>query len=392
MAEVNVTHLPTITFVIRDVVGGVAYMNYQIIRHAALHTYFTVRIVLLRQQEDKEPPFKEKFDGATTEYFSYSSFGNNYSTLKRLHKVIHQFPGIIVTNDGLELECIKMFGSTSLVYAIVHDFYNLRVALAYYNQLNVLLCHTESFARTLRSSPYKQPRIDYLPHGVVVSSAHPTRNEKNKLRIAYIGRMVRSKGVQNLFDIEKTLIERNILVEWIIIGSGELESEVKQQWEKSDNVFFHKPASNDEILTLVADCDIFLSLSTFEGYGIALLEAMSKGLVPIVYDLPVGITSFISSEIGFCISLGDVEAFASKIELLNADRDLLYKMKMEAQKLVKEQFNIKKTAAGYRQSFLNTKGLTLRERDRVKTLGLFDKWYIPERLTRLIKRFKRKAI
>src|SRR5580700_4767119 len=119
------TNLPHITFVIHDRVGGVAYLNHQIIEYGKLVDYFNVRIVLFKKKEDLTARFTDEFNANEVEWFHFSQYDNYYMVLKKLNKIINKNRGIIVTNDGIELHSIKLFGTRSKVYSIVHDFYNL---------------------------------------------------------------------------------------------------------------------------------------------------------------------------------------------------------------------------------------------------------------------------
>jgi glycosyltransferase involved in cell wall biosynthesis len=390
MGTMNDNTLPHITFVLLDLVGGVTYMNQQIIEHSGLIKYFQVHVVLFKKEEDDLPRFKDKFSATSVEYFNYSVLENYYFVLKRLHKIIHRYPGIIVTNDGMEMQSIKLFGSSSLIYVIVHDFYNLKVVFACYELIDVLICHTETYARMLRSASTKSPRVDYLPHGVKVEGAIDQASSDNNetLKLIFIGRFIASKGVQLLYEINQQLQEKEIKVEWKIIGSGELESFVRDQWSRAGNVEFFKPADNEGVMRIARACDVFIGPSVYEGYGIALLEAMSCGLVPIVYELPVGISSLLVDDIGFRIKEEGIHSFVEKIELLNEDRDLLAKMKRNAHDFVSKNFDIERTSKNYLRSFLDTGSLQKKPKkvNSPTSFGIFDTKYLPNFITIILKR------
>src|SRR5439155_1034001 len=84
------------------------------------------------------------------------------------------------------------------------------------------------------SSYSLRERVKYLPHGVKVCQGKGRSEADNnrKLRIVSIARLTVSKGVLLFFDINELLLRKGIEVEWIIIGSGELENELRQKWEK----------------------------------------------------------------------------------------------------------------------------------------------------------------
>ena len=393
MGSVNNNNLPHITFVMRDAIGGVSYMNQQIIGHSGLITYFQVHIVLVKSNQDNLPRFLDKFNATSIEYFNYSALENYYYMLKRLHKSIHRYPGIIVTNDGMEITSIKLFGSDSFIYAIIHDFYNLKLVIQEYELMDVLICHTEIFAKALSSAGRVSPRVDYLPHGVAVDTYTQSVSTQNTgtLQLMFIGRFVASKGVQLLYEINRQLEEKKIKVEWKIIGDGELEDFVKDQWSKSGNAAFFKPEDKQGVLEIARTCDIFVGPSVYEGYGIALLEAMSCGLVPIVYELPVGITPLLDIDTGFKIQEhGSTLPFADKIDQLHRDRELLQKMKKNAYDFVAKNFDIARTSKNYLDSFLNTGSLQKKQKkiNSPSSFGIFDKWYVPNFITIILKKIR----
>jgi glycosyltransferase involved in cell wall biosynthesis len=384
-----------ITFVIHDCVGGIAYMNHQIIEYGEFMEYSNVRIILFKEKEDSSARFTEKFKAHEVEFFNYSRYDNKYLVLQKLNKILNKNEGIIVTNDGIEMQSIKSFGTKSIVYAIVHDFYNLRLAFNYYTLVDVFVCHTEVYTRTLKSSGRNNPRIDYLPHGVQVGNNLVSERSNDKISIVFIGRLIESKGVQVLYEIDCKLKEKGIDVEWKIIGSGALEQSLKKQWQTAKNVSFFSPVENQEVMQIAKSCDLFISPSVYEGYGIALLEAMSCAVVPLVYDLPVGISSILPAEVGFKIPANHIQGFVDTIELLNKDRVLLSAMKRNAYQFVAKDYNIVETSKKYRHSFLNDKSFITDNRskntksnNKINEFGFFDKWFLPNVVTVQFKKAK----
>jgi glycosyltransferase involved in cell wall biosynthesis len=355
-----------------------------------------VHIILFKKKEDDATKFTEKFIACRLEEFNYSQYDNYYLVLKRLNKIINKTKGIIVVNDGIELHAIKLFGTNSLVYSIVHDFYNLKLAFAYYNVVDVFICHTKTYWRALKSAGTAHPRIEYLPHGVKITDTVDMETVKTNepLKIVFIGRLVASKGVESLYKIERKLKQKQINIEWKIIGSGELESFLKDEWKDSKNISFFKPVSNHETIGIAKQCDIFISPSVFEGYGIALLEAMACGLVPIIYDLPVGIASVLPADAGFKIDMeSGIDNFVERIQQLDNDRSLLMQMKKNAHQFAAEEYDIAKTAKSYLQIFLNKdlvspNAANKNKQKKINSFGLFDKWFIPNSITVKLKQVK----
>ena len=60
---------------------------------------------------------------------------------------------------------------------------------------------------------------------------HPRRKNK-KITVVYVGRLIKSKGVEVLFDIAK----ENAAANFIFAGAGELEKTLKQRSKSQKNV------------------------------------------------------------------------------------------------------------------------------------------------------------
>ncbi|HWK05468.1 MAG TPA: glycosyltransferase family 4 protein [Puia sp.] len=384
--------LPHIVFVIHDVEGGVASMNHQIIENGDFGRYFQVHVVLWRTQEDKSKSFRGIFTKVRDlNNFVYSVDDNYYFVLKRLNKLLNNWNGMIVTNDGIELEAIRKFGTGSVLFSIVHDFYNLKLAIENADLVDYFICHTEVFSKALLSSSVLRERVGYLLHGVKVAPVDAVKREmgERRLKIVSVSRLTESKGVLLLAGIDQRLLEKGVEVEWLVIGSGEVEGQLRKQWEGKTNISFRKPDTQEEVYELVSTGDIFISPSYFEGYGIALLEAMSCGLVPVIHRLPVGVYSNLADTIGFSVAPGDMEAMAQSIGRLHADRSLLADMRERARQLIVSQYDILRTSEAFLEYFKeNTAARVNRQLQprQYPSAGILDKPFIPGGISRWVKK------
>jgi glycosyltransferase involved in cell wall biosynthesis len=407
--------LPHITFVIHDVEGGVASMNHQIVENAAFRSHFRVHILLWKSLEDKSRKMRNIFSNADeiTE-FPFSVYDNYYYTLKRLNELLNRRPGLVVTNDGLELESIRKFGTPSIVFSIVHDFYNLKLAIGNLDIIDYFICHTEVFTKALSSNPILRERVKYLPHGVKIMADRADRAESadradradgadradraervdgqpERLKIVSISRLTASKGVLLLSEVDDLLLSKGIDVEWIIIGSGELEDELKKQWKDKNNIRFYQPDTSEQVMEIARTGDVFISPSSFEGYGIALLEAMSCGLVPVIYKLPVGIYADLPAAAGFSVGQEDKNGLADNIRRLHLDRALLERMSRNAYQLVAGNYNIADTSLSFLTHFSShavTKVNIRPEKKRSSAMGVLDRPFFPNKLVRMVKKLK----
>jgi glycosyltransferase involved in cell wall biosynthesis len=386
--------LPHLTFVIHNIEGGIASMNHQIIENAEFNKNFNVHILLWRSLEENAKDFRDSFNNAVdTVEFRFSIFDNHYRTLKRFNRILNKWPGLIVTNDGLELEALRQFGTQSVLFAIIHDFYNLKLAVENLDLVDYFICHTDTFSRALQSNIALKERTAFILHGVrtVKIDLLAGLKSESKLKIVSISRLTERKGVLLFSAIDKLLLERGIEVDWLIIGSGELEIPLRDEWSGKNNIEFYKPDSGAEVYRLAQTGDVFISPSVFEGYGIALLEAMSCGLVPVVHKLPIGVYSNLPPEVGCLVEMGDIGGFVDFIGRLHKDRDLLYRMKEKANELVRSVYDISGTSKKFMEYFTTHSDHQIDRNRRLKKVtkfGLLDRPIIPGFLTRAIRRWR----
>jgi glycosyltransferase involved in cell wall biosynthesis len=87
-------------------------------------------------------------------------------------------------------------------------------------------------------------------------------------------------------------------------------------------VRFHGRVSDDALRDRLRDADLFAMPSTYEGYGIAYLEAMAAGL-PVVATTAGGPPAFVTGETGALVDPGDAAAVARAVARYANDRDAL---------------------------------------------------------------------
>jgi glycosyltransferase involved in cell wall biosynthesis len=386
--------MKNITFILNDIVGGIATMNLGIIEQTNLILYRDVRLILIREKfsicnhiEDclKIP------DGVNILYFEWDRLENYYYTLKTLQSVIEEESGIVITNDGIELEAIKLFGTKQTIYHIVHDLYNLKLAVNSREIIDYFICHTAEMSQILSSDPNLRNAVFYLPYGVVVNN-HPNR-DNDILKILFLGRLVKSKGVHHLIEIENLLQYQGVNVDWIIAGEGNLETQLKIDWENKKNVLFATPNS-EELNNIFLECDIFISLSEFEGYGISLLESMSNGLIPIITKLPIGIHNILPQNLGLVIDKFSPEEICSFIGVLDKDRYKINELALECRKFIELNFDSEKTSTSYLKIFdaFDNKRVNGNALKSVSNFGLIDTRLVPNKIAYIIKKLRKHAI
>lgn len=101
---------------------------------------------------------------------------------------------------------------------------------------------------------------------VTVSNLKPTKNHKFLLTV-----MQKLKGLDFSLDI---------------YGEGELRCELQEIIDR-ERLPVQLKGSTDQIASLLPNYDVFIMCSLYEGYPVALMEAMAVGLPCILNDIPV---------------------------------------------------------------------------------------------------------
>jgi glycosyltransferase involved in cell wall biosynthesis len=105
---------------------------------------------------------------------------------------------------------------------------------------------------------------------------------KEKKDYVYVGRLEESKGIYELLKVWDTLDERFILT---IIGGGDIEEELRSQYNKS-NIIFKGKCSREETLEYISKAKYLIQPSVlYETFGLTIIEAMSFGVPVIGYDI-----------------------------------------------------------------------------------------------------------
>ena len=110
---------------------------------------------------------------------------------------------------------------------------------------------------------------------------------KKKLnQICYIGRLEQSKNVDLLIKAFNQIESKATLV---ICGSGSQEKHLKSLVKKykSNNVFFKGLVTEQEKWNILGQSSLMVFPSSFEGFGMPPLEAVSVGTITICSNLPI---------------------------------------------------------------------------------------------------------
>jgi glycosyltransferase involved in cell wall biosynthesis len=370
----------SITWMLPDKLGGVNNFVANLLAHRNPDE-LTYEVVMARNLSDPDDPSDGNLR-ANVKRVAYRLPPENFhSVLRRLAGQITPGRGVIVANDWLSLATASARRTGKAVAYINHgDFQHYYDLAAMHDQtIDLYITYTDRMYQRLREIlPDRHSDIVCIPYGVEIPEVR-THRRSETLRLLYVGRLDRSKGVLDLPEIDRQLQARGIATEWTIQGPGPAEQEVRRAWGEAPHVTWNGRTTMDRVKQLYVEHDVLVMPSRAEGLPVALLEGMAHGCVPVVSDLPSGIPELVENGVsGFRIPVGDVAGFADAIASLASERSALISMSGEAAERVKLKFNIADRAPQYQRAIAAAAELTPRwSRARVFQGSRLDKSWIP---------------
>lgn len=170
------------------------------------------------------------------------------------------------------------------------------------------------------------------------------KKQEQKVRFLFIGRLVYYKGCDILLKAWKGL--RN--AELIIVGSGNLEKEMKQ-YEKnallSESIDWKGTLSDRQVMEEYRKCDVLVlpSVARSEAFGLVQIEAMSYGKPVINTRLASGVPYVSLDQVtGLTVEAGDIKALHEAMKWMIVHPEERKRMGEAARKRVEQEFLLNK--------------------------------------------------
>lgn len=154
--------------------------------------------------------------------------------------------------------------------------------------------------------------------------------EPGALRIVFVGNLISRKGLHVLIDALARLPAE--MWQLVIVGNPKVDAHYVQKIRARnlENVQWAGALQDDALANVLAQSQLLVVPSEYEGYGIVYLEAMSFGLPAIATTAGAAREIITDSVNGFLIAPNDVATLAARIEQLARDRERLARMSLAA--------------------------------------------------------------
>ena len=188
-------------------------------------------------------------------------------------------------------------------------------------------------------------------HWRVIPIGIPTTNDpvqqlsdNASLKILWVGRFTNIKDPFYAIDVIENILKEGISnIELKMVGDGELFEEVKNAAHELPITFtglMRNPFEN------IKDFDLLMLSSKNEGLPLVILEAANHGRATISRNVG-GVGEFIKeNQTGYLIS-GEPSQMAKKLIDISKDKKVLQVIGISANKLLKNDFSVKKMASNY---------------------------------------------
>jgi glycosyltransferase involved in cell wall biosynthesis len=179
-------------------------------------------------------------------------------------------------------------------------------------------------------------------------------NTAGPLRLVYVGRLLRTKGLFEIVDALAELKRAGRQFRLSIAGGGPDQGELMTALERSGlghHVEFFGGVFAEEKRRLWLNSDLFVFPTHKEGLPYSLLEAMAAGCVPITTPVAAIPDVMRNGEHGLFVPVKDAGALARAVAALDDDRQRLIRMAEAARRRVRERYTVARLADDFRRLY-----------------------------------------
>lgn len=192
---------------------------------------------------------------------------------------------IILSDDASVWMAGTYFHKTYPIIAVLHadEPYYYNIAAEHYKKLAAIVCVSKRVCATLLSKiPELSPALVHtIPCGIKLPTLNKIEHADGIIRLVYAGRVsVYQKRAGDLLKIAQLLVNKKVQFHLDIIGDGDAKPGLMAGVEAAglqQSISFRGWRTQAEVAGFLANADMLLMTSDFEGTPIAMMEALGAG-------------------------------------------------------------------------------------------------------------------
>ena len=262
--------------------------------------------------------------------------------------------GFLAARAGVHPCVISVWGTDVLEAPHLTPFHRLITRYALARADRVTATGMRLAEATLRYMP-PETDVDVIPYGVDLDRFRPEpRQPRDELVVGSVGRLSPEKGLKYLLRAIAEIVREQPNVRLLLAGDGPERRSLERLATRLglvDRVEFAGELPHDRVPQTLARMDVFAMPSTWEGFGVAALEAAAMEL-PVVASNVHGIPDVVDDGVtGILVQPKDVAALSNAILRLLRDADERHRMGRAGREMVAARYswpdNARKMAALY---------------------------------------------
>nr|WP_297705754.1 glycosyltransferase family 4 protein [uncultured Butyrivibrio sp.] len=195
-------------------------------------------------------------------------------------------------------------------------FFRKQIFAFAYKRCTKLIAISNSVKNSIGNYGFNTDKIQVIYNGVDCKKFYNSNdNTGDTVKIIYVGRLIKQKGVDMLLDALKQ-IDNKCEFECDIVGDGPERKNLEKQLNDlnmRNHISFR--GTRSDVPELLKKADLFIHPARWEeGFGISIVEAMAAGVVPIAF-LKGAIPEIISDGVdGFIVQGCNADELAVALE------------------------------------------------------------------------------
>lgn len=203
----------------------------------------------------------------------------------------------------------------------LNQIFNLIIGLIIAQNCKIIRVQSDLIRDRMIKKKIDRSKIVIIPGGISCNSSKEESSYKSRtltetLKLAFIGRLEKEKGVLPLIELITYFETRPHNIEFIIFGNGTYNSRLLERSNVRCKGFVDRNSLNDQLN------DIDMVLNFQDGVSLALIEAMAIGKIVVSYD-SAEITDVINNGFNGFIVERSTDKMANKIIELSNNLDSL---------------------------------------------------------------------